>query len=241
MHPWQIDSHAQHFHHRPSKLAYSALVTGVDRSIGRVLRLLEQKRLRENTLVIFTADQGWNAGHHGVWGKGNGTWPFNLYEESLRVPLIWNHPGRIAPGLRPNALVSTYDFFPSLLEYLGLSAPPDRRRVGHSYAGFLRGRPPRWQDRLYFEYANVRGLRTNTLKYVERTREWPSELFDLERDPGETTNAIADPARAPQLAELRRDLTGFFERAGAPPLERWRETTRQKLPTYRRQSEAKTK
>ena len=217
---------------RESKWAYSALVTGVDHSVGRILRRLEELGLREDTLIVFAADQGWNAGHHGVWGKGNGTVPFNLYEESLRVPLIWNHPGRIRAGGVLAPMVSSCDFFPTILDYLGLPAPEDPKRVGRSYAGFLRGQNPAWRNRLYFEYAYVRGLRTENLKYVERTKEWPSELYDLEADPGETRNVIADPAYQSQLKSLRKELAGLFERAGAPPLAGWRSTTKQDLHVY---------
>jgi arylsulfatase A-like enzyme len=106
------------FGKREPKEAYSALVTAIDSNIGRILQCLEKMDLREDTLVIYTADHGWNAGHHGVWGKGNGTIPLNMYDESLHVPLIWNHPGRIAPGRAITPMVSSYDFFPSILEYL---------------------------------------------------------------------------------------------------------------------------
>jgi choline-sulfatase len=182
MHPWQ-NGMKNHHGNRESMRSYSALVTGADANVGRILKRLEELGLRENTLVIFTADQGWNAGHHGVWGKGNGTWPFNMYEESLRVPLIWNHPGRISARQAPTPLVSAYDFFPTILDYLGVQTPPDPRRVGRSYAAFLRGQKPSWRNRLFFEYAYVRGIRTENLKYVERTKQWPSELYDLEADP----------------------------------------------------------
>jgi choline-sulfatase len=177
----------------------------------------------------FTADQGWNAGHHGVWGKGDGTIPYNLYEESLRVPLIWNHPGRIAAGQVADPLVS-YDYFPTILEYLRLSAAPDPRRVGRSYAEFLSGRSPRWRDRLYFEYGYVRGLRTRNLKYIERAEGWPTELFDLEADPGETRDVAAAAAYQQQREVFHRELTRFFEKQGAPPIEEWKSTTKQKLP-----------
>jgi choline-sulfatase len=235
MHPWQNKGLKEHHGNRASKHAYSALISGVDANVGRILTRLGELGLREQTLVVFTADQGWNAGHHGVWGKGNGTWPFNLYEESLRVPLIWNQPGRIRPGQALNPLVSAYDFFPTILDYLGVAAPKDPKRVGHSYAGFVRGQPPaRWANRLYFEYAHVRGLRTDNLKYVERTQEWPSELFDLEADPGETRNVIDEAAYQGQLKAFRAELAGFFRQAGAPPLEEWRTTTKQELTVYSR-------
>ena len=218
---------------RDAKLGYSALISTMDHNIGRVIRRLEELRLRENTLVIFTADQGWNAGHHGVWGKGNGTWPLNMYEESLRVPLIWNHAGRI-PERRVvrDRLVSSYDFFPSILDYLGVAAPKRRERPGQSYTTLLREDVPDWRSRLFFEYEYVRGIRTRNLKYVERTSEWPSELYDLEADPGERKNLIGDPAYAQVLAGLRSELGSFFRRTGAPPISGWRKTTRQRLTEY---------
>ncbi len=233
-HPWQNKGLSQHHGNRASKHAYSALISGVDHNVGRILSRLEEMGARENTLVVFTADQGWNAGHHGVWGKGNGTWPFNMYEESLRVPMIWNHPGRIPAGITPSPMVSSYDFFPTILEYLDVTPPSDPQRVGRSYAAFLRGGNPKWENRLYFEYAHARGIRTENLKYVERTREWPSEFYDLESDPGETRNVIDAPAHRKQLTALRAELAAFFERHGAPPLEQWRSTTRQHLTVYGR-------
>lgn len=223
---WSFDR----FHgNRETKLAYSALVTGADHNIGRVLKRLEELGLREDTLVIFSADQGWNAGHHGVWGKGNATIPFNMYEESIRVPLIWNHPGRIAAGQVLSPMVSSYDFFPTILDYLDISAVPDPTRVGRSYAGYLRGVPPEARAELFFEYCYTRAIRTGNLKYVERGDDWPSELFDVEADPGETVNVIGDRSRREDLAELRGKLRSFFGRIGAPPVNEWRSTTRQTI------------
>jgi arylsulfatase A-like enzyme len=234
MHPWQNEGLAKNHRNEASMHAYSALITGVDHNVGRVLKKLEEMGQRENTLVIFTADQGWNAGHHGMWGKGNGTVPFNMYEESLRVPMIWNHPGRIKPGQRLDPMISSYDFFPTILDYLGVTAAPDKRRVGRSFAAFLRGQKPQWRSRLFFEYAYVRAIRTENLKYIERTKEWPSEMFDLEADPGESRNVIDDPRHAKQRDALREELHRFFTGAGAPPIEEWRTTTTQVMEPYRR-------
>ncbi|HYM11507.1 MAG TPA: sulfatase-like hydrolase/transferase, partial [Bryobacterales bacterium] len=240
MNPWQNAGLAKMHGSREAKHAYSALITGLDHNVGRILKRLEKLGVRENTLVVFTADQGWNAGHHGVWGKGNGTIPLNMYEESLRVPLIWNHPGRIRAGQALAPMVSNYDFFPTILDYLGVPAPRDGvNRPGRSYAPFLRGESPAWRNRLYFEYEYVRGIRTENLKYIERTKEWPSELYDLEADPGETRNVIDDPKHRKQVAALRRDMREFFHGRGAPPLEDWRSTTRQRIPTYKRLSDGR--
>ncbi|MSV29752.1 MAG: DUF4976 domain-containing protein [Bryobacterales bacterium] len=233
MHDWQNAGLATHHGNRDSKLAYSALITGMDHNVGRILQRLDEMKLREDTLIVFTADQGWNAGHHGVWGKGNGTWPLNMYEESLRVPLIWNHAKRIKPGQVVPAMVSSYDYFPTILDYLGMSKPKDAKLLGQSYVPAMTGGKVAARRRLYFEYEFVRGVRTENLKYIERTKEWPSELFDLEADPGESKNVIADAGYAKQLAELRADLKGTFQRVGALPIEDWRGTTRQKLTVYR--------
>lgn len=235
MHPWQDGGDAIPHGKREPKHAYSALITGMDHNLGRIVRRLEKLGVRDRTLIIFSADQGWNAGHHGVWGKGNGTIPLNMYEESLRVPLIWNLPGRIRAGQVLDPMVSNYDFFPTILDYLGLPAPQDRvRRPGRSYAAFLRGESPAWRSRLYFEYEYVRGIRTENLKYVERTQKWPSELYDLEADPGEKRNVIDGPRHQQQLAELRRDMHDFFRQHSAPLLDQWRSTTTQHLPVYKR-------
>jgi len=234
LHPWATGGCKNQLAYPNRKLAYYALVTAMDRNVGRIVQRLDELGLRENTVIVFTADQGHCSGHHGLWGKGNATLPLNMYEESLHIPLIWNQPGRIRSGQVPSPMVSSYDFFPTLLDYVGVKAPEDRRRVGRSYAGFLGGRPPAWRNELYFEYEYVRGIRTENLKYVERAEGWPNELFDLESDPGERRNAIDDPRHARQLAGLRARLGAFLENAGAPPLADWRSTTRQKLPQYAR-------
>ncbi len=223
----------RHLNNKASMQAYSALISGVDANVGRIVKRLEEMGVRDDTLIVFTADQGWNSGQHGFWGKGNGTWPFNMYEESIRVPLIWNQPGRIPPGATPREMVSSYDYFPTILDYLGVSTPPrDPLRVGRSYAPILRGGHPHWENRLYFEYSFVRGLRTENLKLVQRTGEWPSELYDLEADPGESRNRYGDPAFARQQAALQSDLERFFTRAGAAPLPRWRGNVQQNLTKY---------
>ncbi len=239
MHPWHVKTMngkpffpLTNFFDRPSKWAYSALVTGVDANVGRIVERLEQLGLRENTLIVFTADQGHNCGHHGIWGKGNSTLPLNMYDTSLHIPHIWNHPGRIKPGLTPDPMVSSYDLYPTMLDYLGVPDPGDAKRFGHSFAPFVRGERPRWNNELYFEYQYVRGIRTGNLKYIERTREWPSEMYDLESDPDERKNVIDDPKHARQLKALQARLHDYFRKAGAPPLDQWHTTTSQRFAIY---------
>ncbi|MDA0205038.1 MAG: sulfatase-like hydrolase/transferase [Acidobacteria bacterium] len=229
-HPQRRNQHDKHRGNRDSKLGYSALITGVDANVGRIVDKLEELGVADNTVVIFTADHGYNCGHHRFWGKGNGTFPFNMYEQSIRVPLIWSHAGAIEAAATAEPMVSSYDFFPTLLDYLGIDAAPDKQRVGRSYAPFLRGERPQWPKELYFEFANVRSIRTEHLKLVERADGWGDELFDLEVDPGEKTNRIGAAQYRDQVLALRGRLHRYFENAGAPPLEDWRSTTIQKLP-----------
>ena len=214
--------------------AYSALITGVDHNVGRILKRLEEMGQRENTLVVFTADQGWNAGHHGVWGKGNGTWPFNMYEESIAVPLIWNHPGRIKPGLTPNPMVSSYDYFPTILDYLGIPAPPDRAARRPQLRRLRARRKPALANRLYFDYAIPRAIRTENLKFVERSQGVAERAVRPRSRSRRTKNVIDDPRHRRQLETLRADLDRFFERSGAPPIDDWRKNLRQKFEDYSR-------
>ena len=241
IHPWHTRTMfgrpfptLKDFNNRESKLSYSSLVTGMDHNVGRVVRCLEELKLRDKTLIVFTADQGHCCGHHGIWGKGNSTWPFNMYDTSLHVPLIWNLPGRIRAGQILPPMVSSYDFFPTLVDYLDIAPPNDPKRVGRSYAAFLRGQSQRWQNELYFEYEYVRGIRTENLKLVHRTAEWPSEFYDLEKDPGERRNVIDDPRYSSDVKALRARMESFFDRVHAPRLEDWRSTTQQQLPEYGR-------
>ena len=80
----------------------------------------------------------------------------------------------------------------------------------------------------------MRGLRTEKMKYIERSKDWPSELYDLEADPGETDNVIREASYAKTLASMRADLTRFFQERGAPAIDDWRSSTKQKIPEYPR-------
>ena len=97
IHPWAV-GHALSENclgNREMLKGYFAAVTAMDRDIGRILDKLEEKGLREDTLVVFTSDNGFSCGHHGFWGKGNGTYPPNMYENSIKVPFVVSHPSRI--------------------------------------------------------------------------------------------------------------------------------------------------
>ncbi|MCZ6515467.1 MAG: sulfatase-like hydrolase/transferase, partial [Acidobacteria bacterium] len=121
VHPWAIRGTSRHIGNRESLAQYFAAVTGIDEGVGRIMAALKQHGLTQRTLVIFASDHGFMVGHKGLWGKGNATQPKNLYDHSLRIPLIFHQPGRIPQAQEIDLHVSTYDFFPTVLDYLGVS------------------------------------------------------------------------------------------------------------------------
>jgi arylsulfatase A-like enzyme len=184
----------------------------MDHDVGRILDKLESLGLRERTLVIFASDNGYSCGHHGFWGKGNGTNPVNMYENSIKVPFIASHPGVIPEGMIQSAMVASYDFMPTLLDYLDLPLP-DTQLPGSSFLPALKDENSPGRDTIvvYDEYGYCRMIRTDKWKYVHRYPEGPNELWDLVNDPDERTNLIDDPAQRERISELRTQMESWFE------------------------------
>jgi arylsulfatase A-like enzyme len=201
---------------------YFAACSGIDRGVARLLAALDEQGLAEKTLVVFTSDQGFCTGQLGFWGKGNGTNPRNMYDVPLRTPMIFRHPGRIPAGRTLDAMISVYDFVPTILDYLGLPPSPGRNLPGRSFAPQLRGQQqPDWPEAVFAEYGHTRAIRTRTAKYVHRADGGPHELYDLEKDPSEKQNLAGDPSHRRQLVALRTRIFEWFERyaeAGADPI-----------------------
>jgi len=206
---------------RESLKGYFAAVTGVDRNVGRLLARLDEWGLRDNTLIVFTSDNGFSCGHHGFWGKGNGTFPQNMYENSIKVPAIFSHPGRIPAGRVTKAMVSQYDFAPTLLEWLHLEAPNDPLAPGASFADVLAGTTDQGRENVvvYDEYGPVRMIRTERHKYVHRYPHGPHELYDLTGDADERNNLIDEESAQALIAELRKQLSDWFGRYVDPRLD----------------------
>jgi len=196
---------------RESLIGYFAATTAMDAGIARVLRELDKLELTQSTLVILMSDNGMNCGQHGIWGKGNGTRPQNMYDTSVKVPCLIAQPGRIAPGVS-DALLSGYDLFPTLLAYLGLADSPARPRPGRSFSALLEGRALRRDDAVvvYDEYGPVRMVRTREWKYVHRYPDGPHELYDLRNDAGERRNVVDDATYRATVAMLRARLAEWF-------------------------------
>lgn len=217
MHPWQINTAPYGItpeSRRELLGGYYAAITAMDAGIGTLLDALEERRFVDNTLIIFTGDNGMNMGHHGIYGKGNGTYPQNMYDTSVKVPFIATHPERIPAGSVSDALFSHYDFMPTLLDYVGL---------GEQLPAGLPGsmRTALWQRNeadacapvvVFDEYGPTRMIREKRWKYVHRSPGGPHELYDLEADPNEVVNRIDAPEYAVHRDRLRGQLTDWFAR-----------------------------
>jgi len=210
MHPWQY--HNKDYLNNPTSIRRVATeVSGVDDGVGRVMEHLTNLGLVENTLVIFTADQGWQGGQQGIWGMGDHTKPVHAYDGTMHIPLIFWRPGNVPPGVRRKEMVSNYDFFPTMLGYLGL----ERRgwgvnTPGHDFSPILKGRPVKWENKVYYEFESVRAVRTRDWKFIDRYGKGPDELYNLRRDPQERTNVVDDAFTVITREKLREDLADCF-------------------------------
>jgi arylsulfatase A-like enzyme len=189
---------------------YLGTVKAVDESVGRLLEYLDREGLAENTMVVYSADQGFYLGEHGWFDK---RW---IFEESLRAPLLVRWPGVAVPGTVNANLVSNIDFAETFLDAAGLPVPAEMQ--GRSLVPLLEGRTPAdWRKSFYYQYYeypvphHVRahhGVVTSRYKLVHfdatDTEEW--ELFDLQTDPSELKSVYGDPTYAAVTAELKREL-----------------------------------
>tara|TARA_B100001123_G_scaffold139018_2_gene161578 strand:+ start:425 stop:1834 length:1410 start_codon:yes stop_codon:yes gene_type:complete len=202
---------------------YYAAASQIDEATGRVMDELEANGLRESTLLIFTSDHGLNCGQHGMWGKGNATFPYNMVDESIRIPLIFNQPGYLYQGQRRNEYVDHCDVFQTLVDYAGLELPErgDNYYPGLSFlpilnnSGSLEGGD--WRNYQICEYGDLRMLRTETHKLILRYHEeGANELFDIKKDCRETVNIYNEKEMQPLVESLTLKMNNFFARYEDP-------------------------
>lgn len=197
---------------------YLRCVAGVDKSVGRLLDYLDAHGLADDTVVVYSADQGFYLGEHGWFDK---RW---MYEESLRMPLLVRWPGHAEAGSKVDALVQNIDFAPTFLEMAGVPRPADLH--GQSLVPLLQGeRPADWRLAVYYRYYESRathrvaahyGVRTDRYKLIHYPEPehayW--ELFDLQQDPHELKSVYADPAYAKVVADLGERLAALRKQYG---------------------------
>ncbi len=224
MHPWQDAN--QSFHNTQTAIERCAAETsGVDDGVGEVLAALDRLGLSEDTLVIYTSDQGWMGGQNGLWGMGDHTRPIGAHDLMMHIPFIFTHPARIPAGQTHDALVSNYDFMPTLLSYLDLPLPEKPRSPGRDLSPALLGRPlpSEWIHEVGYEMENTRALRGERWKIVERFPNGPHEFYDMENDPRERFNLFNQPGYETEQAAARERLHRFFATHVSPEYDLWRQ------------------
>jgi arylsulfatase A-like enzyme len=198
---------------------YLGTVHSMDRNIGRVLDYLDETGLAENTIVVYTSDQGFYLGEHGWFDKRY------MYEESMRTPLVIRYPAGIESGRTITEMVQNIDYAPTLLDFAGVPLPDDMQ--GLSLKGLLTGEAEGLdRDELYYHYyegierthnvARQYGVRTRTHKLIRfkdvGMDHW--EMYDLQDDPGEMRNIYDDPeykGSRQELHEKLKELRAFYD------------------------------
>lgn len=183
---------------------YLRTIQSVDDGVGEVLDYLDQAGLTENTIVVYTSDQGFYLGEHGWFDKRF------MYEESLRTPLLMRYPKEIKAGTKVDAMVQNLDFAPTFLDYAGVEAPADIQGV--SFRDLVSEKTTSWRDAIYYTYYEypsvhmvkrhygVRTARYKLLHFYYDIDEW--ELYDLKEDPSEMYNRYDDP----QYKDIQKNL-----------------------------------
>lgn len=200
---------------REALAQYYASVTEIDEQLGRLLDELHAQGSHESTLVVYTSDHGLNTGHHGIWGKGNGTQPYNMVEESIRVPLLLSQPGSLLGRQVRAEPVTHLDTHATLLDHAGITidcqTAQQRRFPGRSFRDAALGKSlPDWPQLTFGEYGDLRMVRDRRFKLIRRDRNEGDQLFDLDTDPRESTNLIHDPDQHERVAQLDTALEQYF-------------------------------
>jgi N-acetylglucosamine-6-sulfatase len=204
---------------------YAETLLAVDESLGRVMDLLRERGELDSTLVVYMGDNGFAFGEHGLIDKRT------AYEESMRVPLLARCPELFGGGRTVNEVVANIDIMPTVLETAGVAAPAGID--GRSFLPVLQGKKVEWRDSLLYEYfwernypqtPTIHALRTDRYKYIRYHGIWDlDELYDLQEDPKETRNLIADPAHAETVKRMNARLFEILEGTGGMSMPLYRD------------------
>jgi len=192
----------------------AASVTALDDQIPLLLAKLQQRGLRENTLIVVTSSNGHLLGRHGLWTGGLASNPINMYDEVMQVPLIWHWLGHVpAQNLRPE-VVSAYDVVPTICGLLEVPPPQGRNLCGRSYHLLLEGKPlPKkspWRTTVFGNYRNTEMARDERYKLVLRNSgNGPNEFFDLADDPRERANQYETPKFLVDRNQMQRAIEAW--------------------------------
>ena len=195
---------------------YLRTIQSVDDGVGEVLNYLDQEGLTENTIVVYTSDQGFYLGEHGWFDKRF------MYEESLKTPMLMRYPKEIPAGSTVDKMIQNLDFAPTFLDYAGVEIPQDMQ--GASFRNVVNQKGGKWRDAIYYtyyEYPSVHmvkrhyGVRTDRYKLMHfyyDIDEW--ELYDLEQDPSEMNNLYDNPDYEKVQKRLHQRLSELRDQYG---------------------------
>jgi arylsulfatase A-like enzyme len=197
---------------------YNRTIRGADDNLGRVLAALEKVGQLDNTMIVFSSDNGYYQGeHHGLFDKRS------AYEESIRVPMLVRYPRLAKAGTKLDGMVLNIDVQPTFLELAGVK-PPETMQ-GRSILPLLAGNTKDWRTSFLYEYfreksypntPTIQGVRTDRFKYIRYLNpEDRPELYDLKADPLERHNLHDDPAAAATLTDMKKELARLVRETGA--------------------------
>ena len=189
---------------------YLGTIKAVDENVGRLLDYLQQNKLMENTIIVYTSDQGFYLGEHGWFDKRF------VYDQSFKTPLLIAWPGKTKPGSRSDELVQNLDFAQTFLDAAGVSAPADMQ--GESFLPLLKGQTQKWtRDAVYYHYYEYPAEHMVNRHYAIITKDYKLihyyyvedqwELIDRKKDPLELKNVYNDPV----YAKIKKDLHARLE------------------------------
>lgn len=194
---------------------YLATAVSLDRNIGKIVDYIDSHGLRDNTVVIYTSDQGFYLGEHGWFDKRF------MYEESFKTPLIIRYPKIIAPGSRKQEMVMNLDLAPTIMQLAGLPVPKDMQ--GQSLLPvFKNASVKQWRDKVYYHYFEwpnehtvyphfgVRNKRYKLIRFYKPELSW--ELYDLQKDRSEMKNVFTDPAYKNIVSSMKKELKTLIKK-----------------------------
>ena len=171
-------------------------------------------------------------GQHGLWGNSSWAKPHPVYKEHMQIPLIIRQPALVPPGTSTDRIISQYDFFPTLLELVGLQNKTIENSPGESFGPVLRGDRQSRSDKACFEYITARAVVTEDWKFVKRLFGEPTELYHLKSDPEENHNLFGRPEHAEDAALLDEEIDEFFAKHANIEFAPWRGGTGKAILMY---------
>ena len=199
---------------------YLRCIDSVDENVGRILDYLDKNNLAENTIVIYSSDQGFYLGEHGWYDK---RW---MFEESLKMPFVIRWPGKIKAGTKYKQLIQNIDYAPTFLEACGIKMPEDAKVQGKSFVPLFAKPEAEHRDAIYYHYYEKgghgvplhEGVRDSRYKLINFYDNDGLNLFDLEKDPKEMQDFSKDPAYSEVLEKMKKKLANLRDKYELPPL-----------------------